>query len=256
MVRGLELFKAHFKGHEDCFVLIGGTACDLAMDAVGEEFRATKDLDIVLCVEHLTPDFVRAIWEFVRAGRYDNRQRSTGRRLFYRFFEPAVETYPYMLELFSRLPDSLKFKGAGRLTPIPIDGKASSLSAILMDDEYYKFLQHGTTMAEGLPVVRPEYLVPLKARAWLDLVRRRNGGEQVDSDDIRKHRNDVFKLFLILDPGVIPRLSGQLADDLGAFARAMLDERLDLKSLGYPKSRKQDELIEQIKKSYGIFWGN
>ena len=30
MVRGLELFKEQFKGHNDSFVLIGGTACDLA----------------------------------------------------------------------------------------------------------------------------------------------------------------------------------------------------------------------------------
>lgn len=252
MVKGLELFKEHFKGHEDCFVLIGGTACDLAMDAAGETFRLTKDLDIVLCVEHLTPDFVRAFWEFVKAGRYDNRQKSTGRRLFYRFFEPAVGTYPYMLELFSRLPDSLKFKGMGRLTPIPMDGKASSLSAILLDDEYYKFLQDGKTVVDGLPVVRAEYLLPLKARAWLDLDRRKKEGEQIDSDDIRKHRNDVFKLFLILEPGNIPSLSGQVADDLGAFTHAMLDERLNLKSLGYSKGRKQDELIEVISKSYGI----
>ncbi|MEI7673846.1 MAG: hypothetical protein WCK00_17210, partial [Deltaproteobacteria bacterium] len=172
--------------------------------------------------------------------------------LFYRFFEPADKTYPYMLELFSRIPDSLKFKGAGRLTPVPMDGKASSLSAILLNNEYYEFLQNGKTVTDGLPVVRPEYLVPLKARAWLDLDRRRREDEQIDSDDIRKHRNDVFKLFLILDPDVIPRLSGQVADDLGAFARAMLDERLDMKSLGYTKGRRKEDIIENIRKSYGV----
>ena len=252
MVRGLELFKEHFKGHDDSYVLIGGTACDMAMDAAGEDFRVTKDLDIVLCVEELTPDFVRTFWEFVKAGRYDNRQRSTGKKIFYRFFNPAIATYPYMLELFSRIPDSLKYKGSGRLTPIPMDGKASSLSAILLDDDYYKFLKEGKIDVDGLPVVRPEYLVPLKTRAWLDLVRRRKKGEKVDSDDIRKHRNDVFRLFLILDPNVIPRLSGQIAEDLKSFSTAMEDERLDLKSLGYAKGRKQDELIEAIRKSYGL----
>ncbi len=252
MVRGLELFKEHFKGHDDSYVLIGGTACDMAMDAAGEEFRVTKDLDIVLCVEELTPDFVRTFWEFVKAGRYDNRQRSTDRKLFYRFFDPAIDTYPYMLEIFSRIPDSLKYKGVGRLTPIPMDGKASSLSAILLDDDYYRFLKEGKTDMDGLPVVRPEYLVPLKTRAWLDLVRRRKQGEKVDSDDIRKHRNDVFKLFLILEPNVIPRLSGQIAEDLKSFSTSMEDERLDLKSLGYAKGRKKDELIEAIRKSYGL----
>ena len=252
MVRGLDIFKTHFRGHEDCFVLIGGTACDQAMDAFGEEFRVTRDLDIVLCVEKLTPDFVRVFWEFVKAGRYDNRQKSTGRQLFYRFFEPDDKNYPYMLELFSREPDILKFKGTGHLTPIPMDGKASSLSAILLDDAYYTFLQQGRTLTEGLPVVKPEYLVPLKARAWLDLDRRKKEGEQIDSDDIRKHRNDVFKLFLILNPGDIPLLSGQVADDLGDFTRAMLDQRLDMKGLGYPKGRSKEDIIEMIRTSYGM----
>ena len=28
MVRGLDTFRDHFKGYEDCYILIGGTACD------------------------------------------------------------------------------------------------------------------------------------------------------------------------------------------------------------------------------------
>ena len=51
MVRGLDLFREHFKDFADRYVLIGGTACDLIMSEVGLQFRATKDLDIVLCIE-------------------------------------------------------------------------------------------------------------------------------------------------------------------------------------------------------------
>ena len=32
MVRGLDLFRSHFPGFEDQYVLIGGTACYLAME--------------------------------------------------------------------------------------------------------------------------------------------------------------------------------------------------------------------------------
>ena len=32
MVRGMEQFRKHFEGFEDCDVLIGGAACDLAME--------------------------------------------------------------------------------------------------------------------------------------------------------------------------------------------------------------------------------
>jgi hypothetical protein len=47
VVEGLELFRDHFRGFTDQYVLIGGAACDLAMVKAGLAFRATKDLDIV-----------------------------------------------------------------------------------------------------------------------------------------------------------------------------------------------------------------
>ena len=48
MVIGLERFKAHFAGLEDSYILIGGSACDVNLNALGGAFRVTKDLDIVL----------------------------------------------------------------------------------------------------------------------------------------------------------------------------------------------------------------
>ena len=55
MVRGLDLFREHFAAVNDQYVLIGGTAATVAMGEVGLEFRATKDLDIVLHIEALKP---------------------------------------------------------------------------------------------------------------------------------------------------------------------------------------------------------
>lgn len=89
MVKGLDLFQKHFAGFTDRYVLIGGTASSLSMDALGVDFRLTKDLDIVLIVEALDGEFVQAFWEFVGLGDYANQQRSTGKRLFYRFSKPA-----------------------------------------------------------------------------------------------------------------------------------------------------------------------
>ena len=51
MVKGIDRFRAHFEDLNDRYVLIGGAACFLALDKAGLEFRATKDLDIVLCVD-------------------------------------------------------------------------------------------------------------------------------------------------------------------------------------------------------------
>lgn len=64
MVKGLDVFRDHFAGHADQFVLIGGTAATLAMEDAGLAFRATKDLDIVLHIEALTPDFGVTFWSF------------------------------------------------------------------------------------------------------------------------------------------------------------------------------------------------
>ena len=46
MVRGFESFKEWFKGYENQYTIIGGTACDLIMAEEEMEFRATKDIDM------------------------------------------------------------------------------------------------------------------------------------------------------------------------------------------------------------------
>ena len=68
MVKGLDLFRERFAGLSNQYVLIGGTATTLAMADAGLDFRATKDLDIVLHIEALTPAFGSAFWAFVERG--------------------------------------------------------------------------------------------------------------------------------------------------------------------------------------------
>jgi hypothetical protein len=81
MVKGLDRFKEHFAEYSDRYVLIGGTASSMSMEEVGVEFRGTKDLDLVLCVEAFDPQFAEVFWEFIRLGKYETRQKSTGKRL-------------------------------------------------------------------------------------------------------------------------------------------------------------------------------
>jgi hypothetical protein len=136
MVKGLEVFREHFRDYADRYVFIGGAACDIAMTGAGLAFRATKDLDIVLFVEALDAAFVRAFWEFVRIGGYEVQEKSTGEKQFYRFQKPTNANYPFMLELFSRQPDVLQVADGSHLTPLPVEEDASSLSAILLDNDY------------------------------------------------------------------------------------------------------------------------
>lgn len=76
---------------------IGGTAATLALEEAGLEFRATKDLDIVLHVEALTPRFGEVFWRFIDAGGYEIRQvADTGRPVFSDHpSNPAHELLPW-----------------------------------------------------------------------------------------------------------------------------------------------------------------
>ena len=233
MVRGLDKFREHFAGFGDRYVLIGGAASYLVMNEAGVEFRATKDLDIVLCVESLDATFAEAFREFVRAGGYQNQQRSTGKKVFYRFNEPEDVTYPYMLELFSRNPDNMVLGDDSHLTPIPIAEDVSSLSAILLDEDYYRFLHQHKMEIDGVSVVREACLIPLKARAWLDLSERREAGEDVKSRDVKKHKNDVFRLFQILSPELRIQLPDTISHDMRRYLSAISEEPdLPLKDFG------------------------
>jgi hypothetical protein len=68
MIRGLDLFREHFADYRKAFVLIGGVACHEWLATQGLEFRATKDMDMVLIVEALDAAFVKRFWEFIEAG--------------------------------------------------------------------------------------------------------------------------------------------------------------------------------------------
>lgn len=77
MISGFAKFKDQFKGYEDQYVIIGGTACDLIMENEELPFRATKDLDIVLIVESLTLEFGKRFWEYVKNAEYQQKYRQS-----------------------------------------------------------------------------------------------------------------------------------------------------------------------------------
>lgn len=56
-IRGLSRFRERFAAYAESYVLIGGAASLLVMEEAGLTFRATKDLDLVLCVEALDSRF-------------------------------------------------------------------------------------------------------------------------------------------------------------------------------------------------------
>ena len=216
-VKGLDVFREYFAGYEDALLLIGGTACDAWFAAQGLAFRATIDLDIVLIIEAVSADFVDRFSSFVEEGAYTTRTRSIdGTPELYRFQKPGNNAFPKELELFSRGDELMDLREDQRIIPVRIED-AESLSAILLDDDYYSLIMEHRSRTAGLWMADAAALVPLKARAWIDLTTRKEAGESVDSKKIKKHRRDAFALAATLpnEPG--PGLSEQIVADLLRF---------------------------------------
>lgn len=251
MVVGIEKFREHFAGHEDQYAIIGGAACDLLFGAAGLDFRATKDIDMVLCVEVVDAAFGKAFKAFLDAGGYEARERSDGAKEFYRFHRPKDSSFPFMIELFSRRPGTIELSEDTGLTPIPVEEDVVSLSAILLDDGYYEALQAAKRQVDGVTIIDESLLIPFKARAFLDLRGRLESGEKVDSKNIKKHRNDVFRLVQLLPEGVAIEVSAPIRDDLRRFVEAaQADGTLDPGAFHVPFTR--DEAVEILRSAYAL----
>lgn len=198
MVRGIERFKEYFSGYEGNYVIIGGTACDILEENAGQQPRATKDIDIILIVEAITTNFGKRFWEFIKTGEYETHQRGNGKHEYFRFLKPKAMDFPFQIEIFARKPDILEIAEDARLTPIPIDEDLSSLSAILMNENYYNFTIEHSILEDGIRIANIESLIVLKAKAFLDLSERKVRGEVIDSKNINKHKNDIFRLATLL----------------------------------------------------------
>ena len=250
MIKGLEIFRDAFAGFADSYILIGGAACDIQLEQAGVPFRVTRDFDMVLCVESLTPEFGRAFWNFIRNGGFQIQERATGEKKFYRFRKPSAPDYPAMLELFSRQPQDFEIAQESVLTPIPMEEEVSSLSAILLDDEYYGFIQGHKTLVDSVSPLSSEALIVLKAKAWLDLSERKSAGEQIDSKDIKKHKNDVFRLFASLPGETTVELPPEIETDVRQFLSKIQDEEVDLKALQLRGSKA--EILSGLRRLFGM----
>jgi len=219
MVRGIDKFKEYFAKFSGNYIVIGGTACDILQENAGLQPRATKDIDIILIVEALSADFVQQFWHFVKAGDYETRQRGNGKNEYFRFLKPQNADFPFQIELFARKPDILNIPADFRVTPVPIDEDLSSLSAILMNDNYYHFTLEHSSLTNEIRLANLESLIVLKAKAFIDLSERKTAGEAIDEKNILKHRNDIFRLAVMLTESDNFVLPAEMQDDINEFCR-------------------------------------
>jgi hypothetical protein len=68
-----------------------------------------------------------------------------------------------MLELISRTPEGLNIAEGSTLTPLPIDEEAASLSAVLLDEDHYAFLESMVHALDGIPLLDEAGIILQKA---------------------------------------------------------------------------------------------
>ena len=242
---GLNKFKEYFADYADNYVVIGGVACGLYADMFAQNPRVTHDIDTVLVVEALTHDFVVQFWQFVKDAGYKLQETSTGKHEHFRFRFPSSEDFPEQIELFSRDIGLLTTPEGARLTPIPIDEDLSSLSAILMNDAYYHYTISHCELVEGVHVAKPESLICLKCRAYVDLATRRAEGESIDSRKVNKHKRDVFRLVAMLAASQSFAVPYDLYQDILVFAEMVRSDMPNadmLKAIGIYNTTAEDVL--------------
>ncbi|MBX7042365.1 MAG: hypothetical protein K1X85_05635 [Ignavibacteria bacterium] len=220
MVTGIEKFKEYFSPYPDSYIIIGGTACDMIMEKQGLTPRATKDFDIVLIIDKRGgEEFFSILWKFIKDGNYKQRIRGQSGKEYFRFSNPSNEGYPAQLELFSRNPGLEGLSEDTALVPIPLDDELESLSAILLDDEYYGLLKSNSYVLDELRIAGVEALICLKAKAYLDLSERSG-----QSSNAKKQKNDVFRLGALLESGKTLALHADIKNDLKTFFEQLKDD--------------------------------
>ena len=151
-------------------------------------------------------------------------------------------SFPAMIELFSKRPNYFILNSKKGLTPIHIDESIISLSAILLSDDYYNLLIKGKRNVDGYSIIEIEVVILFKIKAWLDMKTRKEAGESIDSKNIRKHKNDVFRLLSNVSPTAKIYTSGEIKNDINQFIELVKEDKPDLKNLGIRGSSFDDML--------------
>ena len=223
MIIGLDIFKKYFETFPGNYLIIGGTARDIIIEDAGFIPKGTRDIDMVLVVEALTAEFVMKFWQFVQDGSYEYQEKSSGKHQYYRFYNPQNQEFPFMIELFSRKPDAVLLNEPAHLTPVPVEDDLSSLSAILLSDDYYGYILKHSFIENDINIANTESLICLKARAFNDLTIRKALGENIDGKKMQKHKTDIFRLAVTLTPENIFELPQTLKTDLQNFANTVAE---------------------------------
>lgn len=215
MVRpyGFDHFYHAFSNFKDQYVIIGGGAASIFMEDQLLNFRATKDVDLVILIQ--SKEFNKEIIDYVKNGQYQEQGATANQPKYYRFTKPKESNYPKVIEIFARNELGLELLEGQHIIPIQNES-AEYLSAILLDDDYFNLIRTNITESRsGIPIINSVANICLKAGAYSDLLKRsENSDIKVDKADIQKHLKDIWRLSMTLTGKEVINLDGKPAHDL------------------------------------------
>lgn len=87
-----------------------------------------------------------------------------------------------------------------------------------------------------------------KARAWLDMIERRDSGIHVDDKELKKHRNDIIRLHGILDAQMRVELENSIKADMTNVLNRLPGEDIEPKHLG--SQRPLEAIVADLRSIY------
>ncbi|MCO7248827.1 hypothetical protein [Pseudoalteromonas sp. Ps84H-4] len=202
----LQHFRDAMHNFSKDYVLIGGNACELLAESRKTEFRETEDLDIVLIIERWSPEFASALNSYIEEGGYQGRRYTRGKggdgnvhRFTLNEEHPNARIYPREIELFSRAPDGIELAEEQYIVPVETVDRISNFSAILLDEDYYAYLQESLVNVEDIRIPNIKCLTALKASAWLGNEELYDEQKIADIGTVYKHAFDICRLFAMYE---------------------------------------------------------
>jgi len=242
---GLSHFQNYCKDLDDNYVIVGGFATLMLLDRELEGHgKATFDIDLVLLTNN-SIEMSQRIKQYIKDGDYTIQIGEKNQYRYYRFIKPQKENFAKEIELFASNENDLALEDSQRIIPIDPEEGLYSLSAIMLDPEYFEMIKNNVDKSVKAPCTNTQATIMLKMSAFCDL-RDRNDRKW------KKHRRDILKLALLLTGDEHIKLIGRMKYDFERFL-SHIENELDpkaIKSFGDGLPIDKDQIIEVMKQVF------
>ena len=242
---GLNHFEEYFKDFRESYVVVGGFATLMLLEKQLEGHgKVTQDIDLVLLTT-ASAEMAQKIKAYVTEGEYTIQKGQKDNFSYYRFVNPKVENFAKEIELFAVNDHALVLDEGQRIIPIDPEEGLYSLSAIMLDNEYFEMIKNNIDNSNRVPCTNTLATIMLKISAFYDLKSR-------SDDKWKKHRRDILKLVLLLTGEEYLELKGRMVEDVELFMKHLttLDDKM-IKNITSMVGIKQSDVYEALN---GVFY--